>query len=332
MYSTLHYGRAPAPDPDRFAGESFVPGTVLTPLDGSRFAEFVLPCAAAIADRARWSFHLVHAHVPDPKKRGAGLPALPPSVRPEETGCQRVLHARQSYLTSVVRRFRLEVDSASALMAEEGIPGTIRRHAETLGTDLIVMSTHGRTGLHRLWLGSVADSLVRSTRIPVLLVRPERTSRSPARLAEIDRVLVPLDTAGVGERILAPVMELGQALGWRFLLLHVVPTQLLVGARPYPIHAHDLEQGRRRGREYLHGVAARFRRRGLTVDVRVVEDSAPDRAILRTVEGEDVDLVAMASHGRGGVTRAILGSVTDRVLSGTSRPVLLGGCGETAVH
>lgn len=309
-----------------------MPGSVLTPLDGSRFGEFVLPCAAGIADRARWSLHLVHAHVPDPRSRKQRLPTPPGPVRGGRPGWERELDARRGYLSSVVRRFGLQVGSTAALLAEEGIPGTIRSHAESLGTDLIVMSTHGRTGLHRLWLGSVADVLVRTTRIPVLLVRPERTSRAPGRLADINRVLVPLDTAGVAEEILEPAMELGRAMGWRFLLLHVVPTRLLVGARPYPVHADDLDLRRRRGREYLHGVASRFRRRGLVADVRVVEGASPDRAILGVAESEDVDLVAMATHGRGGVTRAILGSVTDGVVAGTSLPVLLGGGGDGTVH
>lgn len=305
-----------------------MPG-VLTPLDGSRFGEFAIPYAADIADRTRSNLHLVHAHVPDPRNRRPDLPALPASPSRPRSPFQQRLRARQSYLADAVRRFGLEVGSATALLAEDGVPMTIRRHAETLETDLIVMSTHGRTGMDRIWLGSVADTVTRSTHIPVLLVRPRWARRSSGRLSRVKRVLVPLDTAGVGEAILDPVMDLGEALGWRFLLLHVVPTRLLLGARAYPIHIQNLDRDRRRGREYLHAVAARFRSKGLSAEVRVVEDRAPDRAILRAARSGDVDMVAMASHGRGGLTRMVLGSTADRILAGTELPVLLGGGGES---
>lgn len=318
----------PLPVVTDLSGGFPVPG-VLTPLDGSRFGEFALPYAADIADRTRSSLHLVHAHVPDPRNRRPEPATLPVS---SPAPWEQRLRARQGYLTDAVRRFGLEVGSATALLAEEGVPTTIRRHAEALGSDLIVMSTHGRTGLDRLWLGSVADTVARSTRIPVLLVRPRWARRSSGGLSGIKRVLVPLDTDGVGEEILDPVMRLGEPLGWRFVLLHVVSTRLLLGARPYPIHVQNLDRERRRGREYLHAVASEFHSRGLSAEVRVVEATAPDRAILRLSRSGEVDMVAMASHGRGGLTRAVLGSVADRVLAGTALPVLLGGGRGPAVH
>ncbi len=309
-----------------------MPGSVLTPLDGSRFGELALPFAAAIADRTRWSLHLLHVHIPDPRNRRLALPAPRTVAEDPVHPVEEHLQARRAYLDGAARRFGLQVGSSSALLAEdEGVAGAIRRYAEESGIELIVMSTHGRTGVDRLWLGSVTDALVRATDVPVLLVRPGDGERTPCRLGDVERVLVPLDATPVGEHILEPVMKLGAALGWRFVLLHVVPTQVLFGARSYPLQAGDVIERRRKGVEYVRGVASRFREQGLSVEARIVNEEAPARAILRTAESGKIDLVAMASHGRGGLTRAILGSVADRVISGTALPVLLGGGGST-VH
>lgn len=304
-----------------------MPGHVLTPLDGSRFGEAALPFASAISSRVGWDLHLLHVHVPDPLRRkiqaGRGAAGLVPGKNMDWA-----LRAREAYLEGTAERFGLQVGSMAALQAgREGVSSTIRSHAESLSTDLIVMSTHGRTGVERFWLGSVADALARGTRVPVFLVRSVAEGASRHRMSQVRRVLVPLDTSPVGEQILGPVLQLAPVLDWRVSLLHVVPTRVLFGARSYPVLAGDIVQRHRRATEYLRGVAARFRERDVPVDLQVVEREDPSRAIVEEAHREAADLVAMASHGRGGLTRAILGSVTDGVISRSSLPLLVGGGG-----
>jgi len=173
---------------------------------------------------------------------------------------------------------------------------------------------------------------VRTTPIPVFLVRPEAMAGGDVPEVVVRRVLVPLDGTGVGESILKPLLELGPSLGWSFLFLHAVSPLLQVGARRYPVRTHSAVEERRRARTYLERVARLFRRRGLRARMRVVEDDSPERAIVRAVQRADVDLVAMATHGRGGVSRALLGSVADQVLSAISLPLLLGTGGDATVH
>lgn len=304
-----------------------MPGHVLTPLDGSRFGEAALPFASAISNQAGWDLHLLHVHVPDPRRRkvraGRGVAGLLPGE-----GMDWALRAREAYLEGAAERFGLQLGSMAALQAgREGVSSTIRRHAESLSTDLIVMSTHGRTGVERFWLGSVADALARGTHVPVFLVRTMDQGRSHHRMSQVRRVLVPLDASPVGEQILGPVLQLAPILGWRVRLLHVVPTRILFGARSYPLLAGDIVQRHRQATEYLRGVGTRFRERDVPVDIEVVEREDPSRAIVEEAHRDEADLVAMASHGRGGLTRAILGSVTDGVLSRSSLPLLLGGGG-----
>lgn len=305
-------------------------GNVLTPLDGSRFGEAALPFASAISDHVGWSLHLLHVHVPDPRYRKirSGLSA---GARGRHERFDWALRAREAYLEGTVERHGLNVGSMAALEADpKGVSSTIRRHADQLSTDLIVMSTHGRTGVERFWLGSVADALARATAVPVFLVRTTPDGPSRRQMSQVRRVLVPLDTSPVGEKILDPVLQLAPALGWNVHLLHVVPTRILFGARTYPLLAGDIVQRHRQGTEYLRGVATRFRDRGVPVTIEVVERDDPSRAIVERAGDIEADLVAMASHGRGGLTRAILGSVTDGVISRSSLPLLVGGGG--AVH
>lgn len=303
-------------------------GHVLTPLDGTRFAEAALPFASAIASRAGWNLHLLHVHIRDPRTDKVPLAVPRHGKGWARRGGDRALEARRAYLEGTVERYGLRVGSLSALDAGgDGIPTAICRYAEDLSSDLIVMSTHGRTGVERLWLGSVADALSRATCVPVLLVRSVAEGGRLRSMAQVREALVPLDTSPVAERILPRVLHLGSLLGWSVRLLHVVPTRILFGARSYPLMAGDLMERRRRGEEYLRGVARRFEEKGIPVETMVVEDEDPARAIVSAAEEHGVDLVAMASHGRGGLTRAILGSVTDGILSRSRLPLLLGGGG-----
>lgn len=305
-----------------------MPGHILTPLDGSRFGEAALPFASAISSVAGWDLHLLHVHVPDPRRRKIQVARRGPDSPEPATGTDWALRAREAYLQGAVERFGLRVGSMAALKAgREGVSSTIRRHAETLSTNLIVMSTHGRTGVQRFWLGSVADALARGTNVPVFLVRTLEEGGSRHRMSQVRCVLVPLDASPVGEQILGPVLQLAPLLDWSVRLLHVVPTRILFGARSYPLLAGDIVQRHRRATEYLRAVAARFRERNVPVDIEVVEREDPSRAIVEEAHRGEVDLVAMASHGRGGLTRAILGSVTDGVIARSSLPLLVGGGG-----
>ncbi len=181
--------------------------------------------------------------------------------------------------------------------------------------------------MERFWLGSVADALARATAVPVFLVRTTADGLARRGMSEVRRVLVPLDASPVGEKILAPVLQLAPALGWSVRLLHVVPTRILFGARSYPLLAGDIVERHRQGTDYLGEAASRFRDRGVPVETEVVEGDDPSRAIVEAAREGEADLVAMASHGRGGLSRAILGSVTDGVLSRSSLPLLVGGGG-----
>ncbi|MCK5653006.1 MAG: universal stress protein, partial [Gemmatimonadetes bacterium] len=157
---------------------------------------------------------------------------------------------------------------------------------------------------------------------PLLVIRPlEDGETFPT--ARFDHFLVPLDGSPVGEKILEPAVALGKATGARFTLLHVVSPHVTVGARVSPLPSGHLEERLSKAETYLAGVAERLAGEGLQVRTKIESHFAPARAILHTAEEDDVDLIAIATNGYTGVKRAILGSVTDKVLRGAKWPLLL---------
>lgn len=224
--------------------------------------------------------------------------------------------------TAAELRAKLPEQEVTASLLEGYVTEALERQAKEIDASLIVMTTHGRTGMSRAWLGSVADSLVRHSDFPLLVIRPFDDGETfPA--ASFDHFLVPLDGSPAGERILEPAVVLGKAMGARFTLLHVVAPHVTMGARVSPLPAGHLEERMSKAEEYLAGVVKRLEGDGVEAHAEIESHFAPARAILKTAEAKDLDLIAIATHGYTGVKRAILGSVADKVLRGSRWPLLL---------
>ena len=138
---------------------------ILIPVDGSSFSEAVLPHAQTLAKKYDATVHLLRVQSPDPYEPpwGAAVTAIPEplQVRPADQ------------LELLAQRLKIEGVSTSIEVAEGHTAEAILDCAKHSHADLIAMTTHGRSGLSRWWLGSVADKVVRASHIPVLLVRPE---------------------------------------------------------------------------------------------------------------------------------------------------------------
>jgi len=298
--------------------------SLLIPLDGSDFGEFVLPFAKAIAKGTRASVHLTHVHQPHTPDEllaltqyqfeGVNMAEYDWEDRTEE----------KAYLERIASELGagLESDVSTEVLTGE-ITGAIEGYAKETGTDLLVMATHGRTGLSRSWLGSQADNLVRHTTLPILLVRPcDDDAESPPE-ARFHHLLIPLDGSHRGEAILDPAVQMAKIFGARMTLLQVVASHVAVGARVFPVLTGHLNDKVEMGEKYLEGIADGLKKEGIPVQTRVVKHAVPARAILRTAKEVESDLIAMATHGYGGLVRAVMGSVADKILRGSSCPILL---------
>ena len=207
--------------------------------------------------------------------------------------------------------------SGSAVLPET-VADSILERARTGKADLIVMATHGRGPLSRFGLGSVADQLVRRAPVPVLLVRPSENPPRTAPEPVVENILIPLDGSQLAEQVLEPAAELAQLMEARLCLLRVVKSRSTSadrGAAGLP------DKSEYEG--YLERVAARLREHGLQVRTRVVAARHAAEAILEEARVHGADLIALATHGRGGLKRLLHGSVADRLIRGAALPILV---------
>jgi nucleotide-binding universal stress UspA family protein len=295
--------------------------SVLVPLDGSPFAEQALPLAATIARAFRTKLRLVTVHAPP------APPASPDQARTYAVLDVQLRRAERAYLVTQAERLRKEGPiTVVTFVLDDPVAAAIAEHARGNGVALVVMTTHGRGALSRFWMGSVADELIRTLTIPVLLIRPREGMPAPLPVPD-HRIVVPLDGSALGETALEPAAELAERMRLGLTLLQVVLPPALPGddpmVFPVPLAAELLESKQRESEDYLASVARRLRARELMVDIAVKIGASVTDVILEMARAEDVALVAMSTHGRGGLQRLLLGSVADKVIRAGERPVLV---------
>ena len=177
--------------------------SILVPLDGSTFGEQALPLALSIARRAGASLQVVHVHVPL-MPYDESLLTIDPRLN------EQARESERAYLDAVVERLsRIAPVPVTSALLEGPVAEALYEHTVTAGTNLVVLTTHGRGPLARFWLGSVADELVRRLPMPILLVRPQETVPDLAGEPVLQRMLIPLDGSEFAEQILEPAMALG---------------------------------------------------------------------------------------------------------------------------
>jgi nucleotide-binding universal stress UspA family protein len=292
---------------------------ILVSLDGTTFSEQALPWAVSIAQRSGASIHLATVEVP------------PPMAFPDVNFLQPLSDAELAYLDTVAERVRATgVAEVSVSVQTGNAPEALELHRAEIGADLTVMATHGRGPLARSWLGSVADHFVRCTAAPVFMVRPEEDAGEAdlTRLPTIDNIVLTLDGSAVSESAVQPTMSVARLFDASTTLVRLVeyPHRTESVYLPDAIDAIEerLEESRQATHDELQRVATQLREDGggeVDLETRVVIHAA--EGILTIAAERNADLIAMASHGRGGVRRLVLGSVTDKVLRGATRPVLI---------
>lgn len=305
---------------------------ILVPLDGSVFAEHAVPLAVSIGKATGATVRLLRVVPPL-----ADYLFLPPQLNDPLDAQLRRLHRdeAQDYLTGVVKRLHGAGPVACDVMEEvEGVAESICADAVRTSTDLIVLSSHGRGAVARFWLGSIADKLVRTAPVPVLLARP--SEHPPAadlqHPVNVKHILVALGGNTAAERIVAPALAIGTASGAEYTLVRIVrpayPYQVLPDStggagmsEPSGLGPIDA-QNWRKAEDYLRSAAARLQAAGARVQTRIHLAEQPAVAILREAAATGADLIALETHGRG-VSRLLIGSVADKVVRGSSVPVLV---------
>ncbi len=287
--------------------------TVLVPLDGSELAESVLPYAGQIA-RVTGSeivlltaVYLYNAWGESPMRQDLG----------KETA------AAQTYLESKRDQLKSSGLTVKTVIAYQPAADSILTAAADEDADLIAMSTHGRSGISRWILGSVADKVLHATQRPLLLVRAREADERT--LAPIDRIVVPLDGSELSLSVLPYVEEMAEALGASLILVHAVkPLDIYAGGAmtPTPVGA-ILDDLLAQGQSFLARVAQDIQARGKVKVRSVVNIGVPVNEIIRIAQEVNAGLIGMATHGRSGAGRWIMGSMANAVVRRTNLPCLV---------
>lgn len=304
---------------------------ILVPLDESERAEQVLPVAIRLARASGGTITLLEV-IPPPTEFGPYWGEPPLLV---QRAIDTDLISAAGYLAQLARReIFTGVETETKTVC--GPPAsTICATAEEQEIDLIVMSSHGRTGLKRWALGSVAQKVARHSSVPVLVLREgcleklePRTQAAPPL-----RALVALDGSQFAEAVITPAAELVAALAaparGALHLVRIVNVSSIHSEADRDVR----EQAIQEATIYLctvvdemgYGLAEKL---GLEVTWSVVaSDDVADTFIDMAEHGEDTtercNLIALTTHGRGGLQRWMMGSIAERVLEGAHLPVLI---------
>jgi nucleotide-binding universal stress UspA family protein len=309
--------------------------TILIPLDGSMLAERVLPYARTLASQMKSDLRLVRA-VPDREHDSLFAETMIGTygiVEPPEALRQRTQrawdeqwHVAEGYLAS-----------RAARLQETGLPVTtdvlvgspseaIVEEISSQRVGLIVMATHGYSGLKRWAFGSVTEQVMRTTTTPMFIV--SGTLPAPVAKPTIRRILVPLDGSDQARQALPLAIELATATHAELILLEAVASTIETMTNFRPLgraishHGEMLDLLHYQAICDLELQARPLRDDGLRVKTAVMNGPAAevivDEAALR-----EVDLIVMATHGYSGLKRWALGSVAERVLYTATMPVAL---------
>ena len=286
--------------------------SIMVPTDGSGFDREAIRVALRIGERTDAKVRLVRV-LSTGSFFGAAAAAEGTAVAAEIVRSERDRALSELYSLAAECRATSKADVTVDLHAGP-VTDVLQGYARRNDIDLIVISTHARSGFSRLSLGSVTDSLIRHTTIPVLVVKPSVSYLNPQVGGAFSRIVVPLDGSTLAEQILPRVLELAKLEDAEITLLNVlIPqsySQKEIVDPSLPWWDKDISLAQ----VYLSYVATRLRHRGVTVTTDIVIAENVASAIGDFASREKADLIAIATHGRGGLARMIRGSVADAIM------------------
>ena len=279
---------------------------MLIPLDRSKLAERVFPAVTELA-RAFGSEVVF-------------LGVCEQDSRDDERSCEL-------YMAGEASQLKAGLIGTPAVLTTRVVSGKaaeqILSHAEAEHVDLIIMSSHGRSGITRWSLGGTADRVLKRVGVPLIVVR---TNESAERTRIFDRILVPLDGSERSTAVLPMVVGLAAKVPCEVFLVEVIEPGIhvrTIGGMDYiPFKERDLVSTRETARKYLETMSAEFDSTKAKVSSEVLEGDAA-RTILDVAEQRDCTLIAMSSHGHSGIEIWSMGSVASKIAEASRQSVWL---------
>ena len=291
---------------------------LVVPVDGSPLAERSIPWAFAVSAPGA-AIELIHVHV-------APAPLLVEGVVVADPMLDTTILAQEAeYLNGLTTRARSAAPELSItttnLDTDQPLADAVSKSASDRGAELVVMTTHGRGPLTRFLIGSVADETVRYSPVPVLVIRVEEGESTDTPAADLTlrpvvrRVLVPLDGSALAEKILPAAAKLAKSFQADLGLLAVTDPN----AEPAAAFGQDGATAE----QYLERIASDIANRDGIKPIQMVRPGLPVETIVATSQELGDTAVALATHGRAGLSRLFHGSVADEVIRGVTGPVLV---------
>jgi nucleotide-binding universal stress UspA family protein len=293
---------------------------MLIPLDGSRTAEKVLPYARALGGVLKIPVELLAVvdigematHIAASKAR-----FLDAMVQDAERSCSEYLRAVAAKATGVNIKWSVEKGRPEEVITEKAVADK---------NALIAMATHGRSGLNRWMLGSVAEKVLRGCENPLLMVRASEEVDAEEKV-RLKSVIVPLDGSELAERVIPSVVALAKAMNIEVVLFRAysIPYSVYSGTEGYSaINFEELIAAvKDEAVGYLEKKTAELKTDGLAKVSYVAKEGLSADEVIALGRATPDNLIAMCSHGRSGVKRWVLGSVTETVVRHSGDPVLV---------
>ena len=294
---------------------------IVVPLDGSTTAECALPLVRALARRFAIRRGIAQCH-----RSARNFPRCIGRRRAvsRPVGEYESRHSAE-YLGKIAKTFGAV--KATTRCGRGSAAETIIETAAADKNSLIVMATHGRSGLNRFLLGSVAEKVLRASVNPLVLVKATEPIVTEGE-APLTSIVVPLDGSDVAEGVLPTVTELARALDLEVFLIraYAIPYGAYSAGEGFydPVHLEAfLTMLKQETFDYLERKVAELQRKGLTKVSYVAKEGLSADEIIKFARETPANLVAMSSHGRSGIKRWVLGSVTETVVRHSGDPVLV---------
>jgi len=287
---------------------------MLVPLDGSELSEVVFPYAEELAGRLGLEVILLHVHSPG---KDEAIPL-------HQAYIERKAEIMKQQSEEVWQKAGGKQGSKAVQVRSELVAGypakEILRYADENNIDLILMATHGRSGVERWVMGSVAEKVLQASKTPIWLVRAKVSEESIHHKWPMGAILVPLDGSELSEAVLPHVKTLARQQDAKStnVVLFGVCEPLVESGYYIPETSLTSEETKK----YLARVEKQLKEAGISVQIEIRKGKAAEQ-IIKYASEKPFNLIAMSTHGRSGLGRWVFGSVADKVLHGASIPILL---------
>jgi nucleotide-binding universal stress UspA family protein len=282
---------------------------ILVPLDGSEIGELALVYAKELASAIDLEVQMACA---------------------TESRDKQAVWSCSLYLEKVAERLstqikRINPKSEVNTVTVDGEPAeALIDYTQKKGIDLVIMMSHGRSGIMPWAMGSTANKIIQKSKVPVLMIRAEQAVSRQRPVQVFKNILIPLDGSALGEAALDLTKTIAHAMKSKVILLFVVETVEYVHSIGGPDHfvysEMQVEKMKKDATQYLGKVQEQFDGGNVQLMLRTGE---PAREIIRLSDEEKVSIVAMSSHGKTGITRWMMGSTSSKILHAGKTPLLL---------